>query len=317
LLVTLRLLQGLSAGGEAAGAATFIAEYTPPEKRAFYSSWLNISFAIGALVGAGLAFLIAAVVSQEALNAWGWRIPFFLAGPLGLVGLYLRLKIEDSPDFKLIEASGEVSSMPLIDMVRGGNFARMLMCGGLAVTWGVAGYMILAFMPNYMSTTVGFTETTAFLGTSIALLSVIVALPITAYLSDRIGRKPIVIAVSTGFIILAYPIFLMVNQGNSSLAIIAHILLGGLLGGYAGAPFMAMVELFPTRIRYSSYAVSYNIALASLGGTAPFIATWLVSVTGNPLSPAFYLMFAAALSLVAILFTEERAGQPLSAITNE
>lgn len=310
LLVVLRLLQGLSAGGEAGGAATFLAEYAPPRRRAFHCSWLNISAFVGAFAGAGLSLLIAAVFAEEALNSWAWRIPFLVAGPLGLIGLYLRLKIEDSPEFQLLETEGEVSSAPLADMVRG-NVVALILCGGIATTWGVGYYMILSFLPNYLSGTAGFSQAGAFLCTSIALLTAIIVLPITAYAADRIGRKPLVIAACAGYIVLAYPAFVLMSQETLLMAIISHVLLGIMLGTYGGAPFMAMVELFTTKVRYSAYSVAYNVALAILGGTAPFISTFLVASTGNGLAPAFYLMFAAAISFLSILFVEDKAGEPL------
>ncbi|MGE0215840.1 MFS transporter [Mycolicibacterium sp.] len=311
LLVALRVVQGLSAGGEVGGATAFLAEYAPDRKRALQVAWLNMSAVPGCLAGALLVTVLMAALPPESMSSWGWRVPFLLAGPLGIAGLYLRLKIEDTPEFKALVAAGEVKRITLRQTISG-NASRIVLCGAMAVTHVVGFYLLLAYIPNFLATTHGYARGGALMSTMVALVVALCVLPLTAALSDRVGRRPLMAAAGAGYLVFAYPIFMLLADGGVMQVVLAQALLGALFGTYAGAPFAAMIELFSTRVRYTAFSVGYNLSVALFGGTAPMIAAWLLTTTGVPTAPAFYVMFAAIVALSAAAVAPETARVPMN-----
>ncbi|GAB3212722.1 MFS transporter [Marinactinospora endophytica] len=307
LLVLARLVQGFAAGGESASATTLLFEYAPKHRRGFLTSWVDTFGFLAFVAGSGLALLLTAVLGEAAITEWAWRLPFLLALPLGLVGLYLRMKLEDTPEFRRLESLGEVASSPIKETFRAGRTA-MLVLAGMVVIKAVAHWTLQTFMPSYLRETLGFDALESFEVTTVCLAIVAVLVPFMGHLSDRVGRKPVLIAGAGGFLVLAYPAFWMMSLGSTLLAVAAMALLGVLIAAFDGAVNAAMAELFPPRVRNGAIAIPYNIAVALFGGTAPYIATLLVSTTGFALSPAFYIMFVAAISLGTVLRIRETAG---------
>lgn len=310
LLVVARLMQGFSAGGEFGGASTFMAEYSPDEKRGYLVSWLEFSTLIGFLLGAGAATVLSAALSDEAMSTWGWRIPFLIAGPLGAIGLYMRLRLEDTPQFRALENRGEVARSPLRETLTE-NWKPILLCGGFVIIQNVGFYIILTYMPTYLANNLDFDSTTAFLATAITLLVEMACIPFVGALSDRIGRKPLLIGSCIGFIVLTYPAFLLISQGGLLNATLGQAALGILHGLFIGTSMAALAELFPTRVRYGAFSIGYNISVAIFGGFAPFVATYLISATGSTFAPAFLVIGAAVASLIPILYARETARLPL------
>ncbi len=310
LLVLARLLQGFSAGGEFGGASAFIAEYSPDNRRGFLVSWLEFSTLIGFILGSTSVLMLSSVLSEEALTSWGWRIPFLIAGPLGLIGLYIRLRLDDTPEFRALESAGEVSQSPFKETVTQ-NWKPILQVAGLVIIQNAGFYIVLTYMQTYITEQLGFSTTSASLSTVLTLLVGMVLIPPLGALSDRVGRKPVLMASCVGFVVLTYPLFLLLNAGNLAGAIAAHVALGALLAVYLSTTIAALTELFPTRVRYGGFSIGYNISVAIFGGAAPFLATYLISVTGNPLSPAFYLIAAAIATAVTLLTIKETARTPL------
>ena len=310
LLVLARLLQGFSAGGEFGGASTFIAEYSPDSRRGFLVSWLEFSTLIGFILGSTSVLVLSSVLSEEALTSWGWRIPFLIAGPLGLIGLYIRLRLDDTPEFRALESAGEVSQSPFKETVTQ-NWKPILQVAGLVIIQNAGFYIVLTYMQTYITEQLGFSTTSASLSTVLTLLVGMALIPPLGALSDRIGRKPVLMASCVGFVVLTYPLFLLLNAGNLAGAIAAHVALGALLAVYLSTTIAALTELFPTRVRYGGFSIGYNVSVAIFGGAAPFLATYLISVTGNPLSPAFYLIAAAIATAVTLLTIKETARTPL------
>jgi MHS family proline/betaine transporter-like MFS transporter len=310
LLVLARLLQGFSAGGEFGGASAFIAEYSPDNRRGFLVSWLEFSTLIGFILGSTSVLVLSSVLSEEALTSWGWRIPFLIAGPLGLIGLYIRLRLDDTPEFRALESAGEVSQSPFKETVTQ-NWKPILQVAGLVIIQNAGFYIVLTYMQTYITEQLGFSTTSASLSTVLTLLVGMVLIPPLGALSDRVGRKPVLMASCVGFVVLTYPLFLLLNAGNLAGAIAAHVALGALLAVYLSTTIAALTELFPTRVRYGGFSIGYNISVAIFGGAAPFLATYLISVTGNPLSPAFYLIAAAIATAVTLLTIKETARTPL------
>jgi MFS transporter, MHS family, proline/betaine transporter len=310
LLVFLRLVQGFSAGGEYGGASTFMAEYAPDDRRGFWTSWLEFGSLTGYLMGAGLVTLLTVVLSDDAMSSWGWRVPFLLGGPLGVVGLYLRLKLEDTPNFKALEEAGEVEETPLKDTFTYA-WRPMLLLLGIMIIGHIGNYVLLAYMVNYLQNTMNVGGTTALLITFIAIVFMLAVIWRVGTLSDRFGRKPVLAAACVGFIVFAYPAFWLISLGNWPTTMLGMLILALCQVLILGTIPSTLPALFPTEVRYTGFAVSYNIAAAAFGGTAAFVAGYLVSATGNNFAPAFYLMGAAVVSLIPVLLSPETARQPL------
>ncbi len=310
LLVVARLLQGFSAGGEWSGSAAFMVEYAPENKRGLYGSWQQFSIVAGLLVGSGMGALLGAVLSEDALNAWGWRIPFILGMVVALVGLYLRLRIEDTPAFRRIEEKEEITEAPVKASftAHGGESVTAI---GFTVAWTVAYYILLTYMPTYVSRTLGLPLTQALLSNAIGLVVLMVLIPFTGAISDRIGRKPLLIAFSVLIALLTYPLFLLASTQVFVFIVLAQVLFGIIISLFSGPGPAALVEMFPTNVRYSALGVSYNLAVAAFGGTAPFIATYLISRTGSNLAPGIYLIVGAVITLFFVSRMKETYREPL------
>ncbi|QSE87998.1 MFS transporter (plasmid) [Rhodococcus pseudokoreensis] len=307
LLLVLRLLQGLSAGGELAGAVAFLAEHAPVRKRNYIVGFGEMAANAGPLIGASVVAFLATSLGDTAMDDWAWRIPFLIAGPIGLVGLFLRLRVDESPIFQEVVAAGKRAKSPLREAVRqeGGAILR---CTGIAVTHMVPYYLILAYLPNHLEESGRLPAGSAYFIVVIALLVKIAVTPVAARSSDRFGRKPVMALAAVGYMALSYPIFAWMNTGGLVAVVLCQVILGIIFGMYSACVFAMMVEMFPTQTRFTSMAIGYNAAAALAGGTAPFIATWLVAVTGNGSAPAFYLIGGAVVSLIALAVSRETAG---------
>ncbi|MBP1821507.1 MFS transporter [Mycobacterium sp. OAE908] len=310
LLLLLRCIQGFSAGGEYGSGACFLAEYAPDKHRGFVVSFLVWSVIVGFLLGSLTVTGLEAVLSDAAMDHYGWRIPFLIAGVLGVVGLYIRLRLEDTPDFEALREGGEVSASPLKEAISS-SWRPILQIAGLVVIHNVGFYVVFTFLPSYFTKTLGFTKVDAFVSIAVASLVAIVLIPPLGALSDRIGRKPLLITGAVGFAVFAYPLFLLLNTGNLAAAITAHACLSAIESVFVSASLAAGAELFATRVRSSGYSIGYNLSVAVFGGTAPYVATWLVARTGNDVAPAYYVIAAAIVSLVTLLTMRETAGRPL------
>ena len=310
LLLILRMVQGFSASGEYAGAASFLAEYAPPEKRGFYTSMVPGSTAAGLLAGSLMSALLFSLLDAEQLQSWGWRLPLILAFPMGLVGLYIRLKLEDTPKFRELEAQHHVEATPTRELFT--TYRKpMVRAFGVTCLNAVGFYLILSYMPTYLITEMGMDESASFLANSIALTVYIFLIFLMGTLSDRFGRKTALITASVLFIFLTVPLFRMLDGATFGMIVLIQVIFGALLTVNDGTLPCYLTELFPTRVRYSGFAFSFNTANAMFGGTAPFIATWLISATGSKAAPAWFLVAAAVVALVAMVSSRETAGRPL------
>ncbi|MCJ1901431.1 MULTISPECIES: MFS transporter [Paracoccus] len=310
LLLLVRMVQGFSAAGEYAGATSFIAEYSPTHRRGLYTSIVPASTAAGLLAGSLMSAGLFAFLDEAQMQSFGWRIPFLLALPLGFIGLYIRLRLEDTPKFRELEKTHHVEATPVRELFR--NHRRQIAIAfGVTCLNAVGFYLILSYMPTYLSTEMGMGKAQAFLATSISLASYIFLIFLMGMLSDRLGRKTALITASVLFMALTVPLFSMLDGASFLTIVLIQIAFGALLTINDGTLPCFLSEIFPTRVRYSGFAFSFNAANALFGGTAPFVATWLISVTGSKLAPAWYLVGAAALALVAMLMARETAGKPL------
>ena len=315
LLLFLRCLQGFSAGGEYGSGACFLAEYASDKHRGFVVSFLVWSVVVGFLLGSLTVTGLETVLSEGAMDSYGWRIPFLIAGVLGAVGLYIRLRLGDTPEFEALRDEGEVASSPLKEAVTT-SWRPILQIAGLVVIHNVGFYIVFTFLPSYFTKTLGFTKTDAFVSITVASLVALILIPPLGALSDRIGRKPLLIAGSLAFAVFAYPLFLMLNTGSLAAAIAAHAGLAAIESVFVCASLAAGAELFATRVRSSGYSIGYNVSVALFGGTAPYVATWLVARTGNDLAPAYYVIVAALITLITVLTMRETARRPLTKLVS-
>ncbi len=310
LLVITRLIQGFAAGGESSGATTYLAEYAPTERRGYFTCWIDNFGFMAFVVGSGLVFLLTATLGESTMSDWGWRIPFLIAGPLGWVGLYLRRHLEDSPEFIEAMKNGQTEAAPLRKAVTTA-WRALLFCVGFVVIKAVGHWTLQTFMPSYLATELHFSKLNAYAITTLGLFSVALLVPFMGYLSDKYGRKPLMLAGCAGFILLSYPAMMVMAHGNVLSAVLAMVMLGAFIAAFDGACTAAMAELFPTSIRYGGLSIAYNFAVAFFGGITPWFSAWLITNTGDKFSPAFYIMGAALITFLTVLRARETAGQPL------
>jgi MHS family proline/betaine transporter-like MFS transporter len=306
LLVVLRLLQGFSAGGEMGGASAFVAEYSPPHRRGYLVAWVEMGCILGFLLGSLVVLFLNLLLTPEQLASWGWRIPFLLAAPLGIVGLYIRTRLEETPEFAALRSAGNVARNPLLEGIRD-HWPAILRTAGYALFQNAALYIILTFVPSYQTETLGYTAVVASISSVACMTVICLLIPPLGALSDRLGRRPVLGGSCVLALALSYPLFVLMGQDSPVLAVAAHLGLGVILAIFLGPTLAAMNEMFVTRVRYGGFSLGYNLSVSAFGGTAPFLVTWLISRTGNTTSPAFYVMAAAAITVVVILTAHETA----------
>ena len=312
LLVLLRMIQGFSTGGEYGGAATFMAEYSPDDRRGFYGSFLEFGTLAGFSFGALLMLGFSLWFGEEAMYDWAWRIPFFVAGPMGLVGLYLRSRMEDTPVFREIEAHHEkepAASTELRHLVTG-YWRQLPTMGGLVVALNVVNYTLLSYMPTYLQRRLDLSTNDALVVPIIGMLFMMIFVPFAGALSDRVGRKPMWSFSLVGLFVCVVPLYLLMATGFAG-AIIGFALLGLLYVPQLATISATFPAMFPTHVRFAGFAISYNVATSLFGGTAPAFNSWLIGRTGNELMPAYAMMFACVIGLIALRYTPETAGKSL------
>lgn len=300
LLVALRMVQGLSAGGEGASAITFLIESAPKNRRGLVGSVIPASAALSFVAGSFAALLVNSLLGETEMLAWGWRIPFLIAAPLSIIGLYVRLRIEESPVFEALVEKDELATSPLkLPLVNG--WRSPLVAFAVSAVGGTGIYFLATYMNTQLSTVAGFPKTTALTLMTVALISYMALCPLAGWLADRFGRRPINLLGTIGHLVLTIPVFLLVGSGSQAAALLGLVLMAISQSMVVVTNFVIIVELFPAASRSSSVSLAYNLALAFVAGPGPFVAAWLFTSTGNPLSPAFYLIGVAAVCLPILL----------------
>ncbi|VFS46523.1 Proline porter II [Budvicia aquatica] len=322
LLLLAKLAQGFSVGGEYSGAAIFVAEYSPDRKRGFMGSWLDFGSIAGFVMGAGVVVFISSMVGEQDFLDWGWRIPFFLAAPLGLIGLYLRHALEETPAFQQhvdkMEADDRnaIQNPPKMSFreIASTQWKSLLVCVGLVIATNVTYYMLLTYMPSYLSHNLHYSEDHGVLIIIAVMIGMLFVQPVMGLMSDRLGRRPFVIGGSIGLLVLAIPCFKLINSDVIGLIFVGLLILAVLLNAFTGVMASTLPAMFPTHIRYSALAISFNISVLVAGAT-PTLAAWLVEATNNLYMPAYYLMVVSVIGLVTGLFMKETANMPLKGAT--
>lgn len=304
LLVVCRILQGFSTGGEYSGAATFMAEYSPDSRRGFYGSFLESGTRAGSALGATVALVLQVALTDAQLLSWGWRVPFLLAAPLGLIGLYVRYKLEETPVFqRLNEAEKPARAKTQAKEVLS-YWKPLLFTGGMVCMLNITAYTLGSYMPGYLQGPLGVSSSTSFTIVLVGyLVSMVLIIPIGS-LSDRVGRKPLWLVSGVGIFCCAVPAFVMLHQGVV-MAIGGLILLDIFFLLQLATISATFPAYFPSHVRYAALALSYNVATAVFGGTAPMVNSALIGATGNSYWPAYYLMLASVVGVVAVSFAPE------------
>ncbi|MYS07702.1 glycine betaine/L-proline transporter ProP [Streptomyces sp. SID6041] len=321
LLVFFRMLQGFSTGGEYGGASTFIAEYAPDRRRGYFGSFLEFGTLAGYVGAAGLVTALTAWLGTDTMEAWGWRVPFLVAGPLGLVGLYLRMRLDETPAFQKLEnesARASEAADPVETSTKGDlakifrqQWPTLILCIALVGAYNITDYMLLSYMPTYLTDELGYSETHGLLILLLVMVLLMLVITRVGRLSDRFGRKPLLMAGMLGFFFLSLPAFLLIGQDGVPAITVGMLMLGLSLVCLLGTMSAALPALFPTDVRYGSLSVGYNLSASLFGGTTPLVITALIGATGNNLMPAYYAMAAALVGVIAVACMKETARQPL------
>lgn len=310
LLVILRLLQGFAVAGEWAGSAAMLVEYAPAHRRGFFGSFNQVTTAGGFLLASAVVALNSLFFDEKTMLEFGWRVPFLLGIVTAVVAVILRFGLEDTPSYRAEKAAGHTTEQPLRIAFATQKLA-IAKGFGFTVGWTVAYFFFLTYVPTYLTSVAGVSPGVAKSSNLVGLAVLTVAIAVFGALSDRIGRKPLLLIGSGGFVLLSYPILLMFGTGNDLLVYLAQIFVALVLAAFSGPGPAALAELFPTNVRYSSLGIGYNFSVTIFGGTAAFVATGLVGATGIPEMAALLPILAALVTLLVVIRMPETFRTPL------
>ena len=307
LLVVARLLQGISAGGEWGGAASFLVEWAPPGRRGFFGSMHPCAITLGQLLGAGVTAALATALGAEAMSDWGWRVPFLLGAVIGPIGLLVRSRVHETPAFRRVKAAPSAAPAVPFSMA-----STMAVAFAFPVLQSVLTYLFLSYFPTFSQRYIHLSPSASLWSTALATIVMGSTSLLSGYLSDRVGRRTCLLASCILSVVLAYPLLMVALDGASlGMVVLIQACFAALCGLFLGPMPAALVEMFPTARRMTGLTTAYNLQSMLFGGFAPFIAAWLISATGQPISIAFFIMLAAVLSAVAVLRLRETAHEQL------
>ncbi|WP_322013861.1 MFS transporter [Paraburkholderia sp. J12] len=309
LLVLLRCVQGASAGGEIGSAATYIAEMSSNRRRGFLTSTTQVGTLFGTMLASFTVLIVSTLLSREQMTAWGWRVPFLISFPLGMIGLLIRYRLDESAQFLRAEHSGRISRVPFLAAIT--QYPRSLLtvfC--MSLVSFASYYLVFTYLSVYFERQGVMSVSAASWSTTLAVLIAAITIPLWGALTDIVGRKPVLIGACAGNVILPYPAFVLMGHSPTG-AVIAQIVLGQLEAAYLATILTAYCEIFPLRVRLSGLNLGHNLAALVAGGMAPYVATWLIAHSGTPTAPAWILIVTGFVSFLATLTIRETAGRPL------
>jgi metabolite-proton symporter len=313
LLLVLRVIQGLALGGEWGGAVLMVVEHSPKDKRGFYGSLVQVGVPGGTLIANLVFLIIAGIMPEEALLAWGWRIPFLASVILVAVGLYIRLTLEETPSFQAVKDAGAKAKMPLAELLR--KYWKQVLLGALAtISTGTAFNILVAFGLTYGKTKLGFSTNDMLIAVLAACAVGIIMLPVFGKLSDKFGRKPIIVGGIIAEIVVAFPLFWLMDTRSLAGVVFGYILLMTAFCANYGPIATFLAELFGSRVRYSGLSVAYMLAGLLGSAITPVATTALLNATGQGSSVAWFMIGSAAVSLVALLLLTETLRSNIDAI---
>ncbi|WP_421594999.1 MFS transporter [Rahnella sp. PD4] len=304
LLTLMRMFQGLFAGGEFGGAVSLMTEFAPKGKRGIYGAWQSFTVSLGLLTGVALVALLVQTLPEAQMKDWGWRIPFLLALPMGLVALYLRLKLDETPNFVASQKDEPEVQKTAAGKASAVATAKAIALGiGRMMGWSAGGYTFLVVMPSYLQTSLHATFLQALVATVLANVGFALAILPSGWLSDKIGRKKVMMFAVFAVIVLSFPLLHLLQNPQSSLLVkgIAVLIAGATIGMIAGPGPAMLAEMFPTRVRYTGLGLSYSLSNAVFSGCAGLIITGLIKETGNLDIPAYYVVATCLVSLFALM----------------
>ncbi|WP_432564627.1 MFS transporter [Kineococcus sp. SYSU DK003] len=302
LLLLARLAQGFSAGGEFGASSAFLVENAAQGRRAFAGSWQQVSVGAGVLVASLMGVILTNSLSEEALASWGWRVAFGVGALLGLVGLWLRVTVEETESFseaKAARAHEVEKHNPLVDMVTTHRRAA-LRVAGITIAGTLTYYIFINYMPTFARTNAAVTLSEAFLANTIAVAVFLVLLPFGGMLSDKIGRKATMTAFAAGFVVFAWPAFHFIQGGGFATLLVIELVGVFLLVGYSANCAVVMAEQFPPEVRTTGIGLPYALAVAVFGGTAPYVTTWMSS---NGYIDYIWIYVAVAAAIGVVVYT--------------
>jgi metabolite-proton symporter len=304
ILLTLRVIQGLALGGEWGGAVLMTVEHAPAAKRGWYGSLVQVGVPAGTLI-ANMAFLIVtAMIDDEALVAWGWRVPFIGSIILVAVGIYIRLNIEETPSFRKVRERGAKAKLPFAYLIR--HYWKQVLLGGIAtLSTGSTFTLLVASGVNYGTSELGHSSDLMLWAVLVACIVALFAIPAFGRLSDRVGRKPVIAGGIIAEVVLAFPFFWLLDTGSDAMVFVAYALMMLAFSANYGPIATFLAELFGSKIRYSGLSVAYMLSGLLGSAITPAITVTLLSITGQSSSIAWYVGGAAVLSLIALLLLAE------------
>lgn len=318
LLLSLRVLQGFSAGGEVAGAMSFVGEYADNARRNFAMSFIAVGSFIALMFGSAFSAVLITTLGDDTMASWAWRLPFLLAAPLGYIGFYIRRKMEETPYFEALRDRNTVERNPLRAVFTSKRHLKaIVLTVFLPALNGPGYYLLFAYMPTYLKTSLGahdFSMLQALSVTAVSLIAIVIAIPLMARLSDRIGRKPVLAISAIAMAVVSYPAFLLIATGDFGLACLATIVLAIAFSGHAAVVHTVLTEMFPTTVRYSAYSIGFSVSTIIFGGSAPLVMTEIIQATGSSMIPAFASIITALITLVSLVWVRETKGEPLQSV---
>jgi MHS family proline/betaine transporter-like MFS transporter len=299
ILVVLRLVQGFSVGGEFSGTLVMLNETSMRTRKGFSASLAQATGGLGVVLASGVAALTHVIFTNQQMLDGAWRIPFGVGVCIGVLALFMRVHMQETRSFEIAKETGSLVKNP----------AKTAMTKHRKAVWsvfwltaylGIAYYLVATWLPGYLQTVIDATAEAALISTTLGSILYVVLNPVVGICSDRVGRKPVMITGAIGFVVLTYPLFMLVATTSFARILVGTVALMLLVITFTGGFSPTVTELFPTNARYSGLAIDYNIGNAIFAGTAPFIATLLVKVTGWDLSPSLYLIVPSLLILIVL-----------------
>lgn len=300
LLIFLRLLQGLSCGGEYTGSIVFLYEHSSIKHQGFFSSLAIMGSFMGGLLSISAIGITTAVLSHDALYTWGWRLPFLLGIVTAIIGFYMRLKVAETPIFEQIKKQGDIVRIPLMHIFK--IHKRVLfMIMGLAIQVDAMSYIIIVYMPTYLTKIIGLPMGNALMLTMTTIITIILTLPLFGAITDKIGSKALLMISSVGVMLVAYPVYTLFLQHQFEYILIGELIFGFFIAMSMAASPKIIASMVPAHLRYSTISLGHGMGVALFGGTAPLIVTFLIDKTSSPLAPAYYIIITAIITLFVVL----------------
>jgi MHS family proline/betaine transporter-like MFS transporter len=309
LLTLIRLAQGLSMGGAFTGSMIFVVENAKDRNRGLYGSWIIFSLLIGILIGSAIATSTCYFLSEAQLMDWGWRVPFLLSIFGAYIGSFMRRTIHEPEEFTNAKKHHKEHASPIAELFKH-HFKTILYVVAIELTLSIGFYLIVTFINNFLMAFLKIDMLTSLTMTTFSMTAMGISILLSGWISDKIGRKPVLISSALAFTLFAYPLFQALEGGFMS-ALLAQASLSFIMGAFFAPIPATLVELFPLTVRYSGLSVSHSLSMAIFGGTAPFIATGLIYLTDNNASPALYLALGSFISAMALFFMKDRFREKL------